>query len=291
MTSLRRVPILLLAAACSSGTSSTRPPAPSPGAGAPAPAVDPIRNTPSPEAAISYPRAGGGVARYSLARRDSLAAAMPTGERQVQLGGRTAFVTIAWIAADTGTRVSVSIDSVVGDAGVAFVQSALDSARGTRWSGLRLPNGQLTALTGAPRSQVGDQVRDELQLLFPILPPDGARPGVTWNATVTGPVRVSAFEAMETADIASHPGTIGSSGGLEFDVVRSRSASGQGEQFGQPITVRATGSDTLSYRMAPDGRVLSVSGVRSTALVIDLPSIGQSVPANERSAFLMTLIR
>jgi hypothetical protein len=31
--------------------------------------------------------------------------------------------------------------------------------------------------------------------------------------------------------------------------------------------------------------------VRSTALVIDLPSIGQSVPANERSTFLMTLLR
>jgi hypothetical protein len=289
MTFFRQVPVLLLAAACSSGTPSTRQPAPSPGA--PAPSVDPIRNTPVPEAAISYPKAGGGVARYSLARQDSLTAAMPTGERQVQLVGRTAFITVAWIAADTGTRVSVSIDSVLGESGVGFVQAALDSARGTRWSGLRLPNGQLTALSGAPRSQVGDQVRDELQLLFPILPPEGAQPGVTWSATVTGPVRVSAFEATDTAAITSQSGTVGPNGALDIGVVRSRSASGQGEQFGQPITVRATGSDTLTYRIAPDARVLSVSGVRSTALVIDLPSIGQSVPANERSAFQMTLIR
>lgn len=291
MTGFRWVPVLLFAAACASGAPSTLPPAPTSGPGAPTPSVDPIRNTPTPDAAIGYPKAGGGVARYSLTRHDSLTAAMPTGERQVQLVGRTAFITLAWIAADTGTRVSVSVDSVVGDSGVAFVQAALDSARGTRWSGLRLPNGQLTALTGAPRSQVGDQVRDELQLLFPVLPPDGARPGETWSATATGPVRLSAFEATETADIASRSGTVGPSDGLEIGVVRSRSASGQGEQFGQPITVRATGSDTLSYRIAPDGRVLSVTGVRSTALVIDLPSIGQSVPANERSAFQMTLIR
>jgi len=287
----RRVSLILLAAACSSGTSSTRPPAPSGAPGTPPPGVDPIRNTPTSDAAINYPKAGGGLVRYSMARHDSLSAVMPTGEPQVQVVGRTAFVTVAWIAADTGTRVSVAIDSVRGDSGVAFVQAALDSARGTRWSGLRLPNGQLTALTGTPRSQVGDQIRDELQLLFPILPPEGARPGATWGDSVTGPVRVSAFEASETAVVASQAGAAGPAGGLDIGVVRSRSASGQGEQFGQPITVRATGSDTLSYRIASDGRVLSVSGVRSTALVIDLPSIGQSVPANERSAFLMTLLR
>jgi hypothetical protein len=291
MPRFRGAPWLLLAVACSSGQPSVRPPAPSPGGGAPAPGVDPIRNTPPTDAAISYPRAGGGVARYRLTRRDSLTAPMPTGEQQVQLVARTAFVTVAWIAADTGTRVSVAIDSVVGEGGASFVQAALDSARGTRWSGLRLPTGQFTTLSGAPRSQVGDQVRDEIQLLFPILPPEGARPGATWTASVTGPVRVSAFEASETAEIASQSSAPDPTGGLEIAVVRLRSASGEGQQFGQPITVRATGSDTLSYRIALDSRILSVTGVRSTALVIDLPSIGQTVPANERSAFQMTLIR
>lgn len=293
MSLSRRVWVLLFATACSSGTSSPRPPAPSPGPTqtSPTPAMDPVRNTPVADGTVHYPRSGGAVVRYALARRDSLSAAMPTGEQQVQLLGRTAFVTVAWVATDTGTRISAAIDSVVADTGITFVQAALDSARGTRWSGMRQPNGQLTALTGSPRSLVGDQVRDELQLLFPILPADGARSGGTWTDSVTGPVRVSAFEASETAALASRAGAGGNSGGVEIAVVRARTANGEGTQFGQPITVRATGSDTLYYQLGPDARVLSVSGVRSTNLVVDLPSIGHSVPAHERSAFLMTLLR
>jgi hypothetical protein len=57
------------------------------------------------------------------------------------------------------------------------------------------------------------------------------------------------------------------------------------------MTLRATGSDTLSYQIAPDGRVLAVDGVRLTDLVVDLPSIGQSVPARERSTLRMLLVR
>ncbi len=253
--------------------------------------MDPVRNTPVPEGAVHYPRRGGAVMRYALGRRDSSNVTMPTGEQQVQLLGRTAFVTVTWVAADTATRISAAIDSVIPDSGVSFVKAALDSARGTRWSAIRLPTGRLTALTGSPRSMVGDQVRDELQLLFPILPVDGARPGAVWSDSITGPARVSAFEANETATIASEASSGGSGGAVAIATVRTRTANSQGTQFGQPITVHATGRDTLSYRLAQDGRVLSVSGVRFTDLVIDLPSIGQSVTAHESSAFQMMFLR
>jgi hypothetical protein len=72
--------------------------------------------------------------------------------------------------------------------------------------------------------------------------------------------------------------------------VRTRTATAEGMQFGQPMTLRATGSDTLTYQIAPDGRVLSAEGVRLTDLVIDLPSSGQSVPAQERSGLRMILL-
>jgi hypothetical protein len=217
---------------------------------------------------------------------------MPTGEEQIQVLSRTAFVTLAWVAADTGTRISLAIDSVTGDGGTTSVQAVLDSARGTRWTALRHPNGLLTVTAGGPRSLVGDQVRDELQLLFPILPAGGVGAGQTWTDTATTPVRVTAFDASEVAEITGRAESSGSvGGGLAIAVVRTRTASGEGSQFGQPISIQATGSDTLSYQMAGDGRILQVHGVRLTDLVVTLPSVGQSVPARERSELLMTYLR
>jgi hypothetical protein len=57
------------------------------------------------------------------------------------------------------------------------------------------------------------------------------------------------------------------------------------------MTVQASGTDTLTYRLATDGRVIEVAGNRNTDLVVQLPSIGQSVPAHESSTLRMTLLR
>lgn len=291
MTSRWPVVLLLLGAGCSSGST---PPAaqPSPAPSAPYPNVDPIRVEPVRDLAIRYPMNGAGISRYAFARRDSVIATMPSGDTQVQILGRTAFLTLTWVAADTGTRLTATVDSMVPDSGFASLALMLDSARGSRWTAIRRPRGQLTDLTGGPRSLIADQVRDQLQLLFPLLPLEGCHPGAAWSDSTTAAARVSAFEANETARSASRAESmVTSSGTLPLLVVRTRSATAQGTQFGQAITLRATGSDTLSYQIAPDGRILIVEGVRLTDLVVDLPSIGQSVPARERTTLRMILIR
>lgn len=249
--------------------------------------VEPARAT-----MIRYPTAGGGLLRYALARRDSIVATMPTGESQMQLLGHTAFVTISWIAADTGTRVTAQVDSVVADSGLTSYTASLDSARGLRWSALRLPNGRLTAVSTGRGSLVGDQIRDQFQLLFPVLPAAGAHPGDAWTDSTTRPTRVSAFEANETALTSSVAAATLTRGNLlEIATVRLRRASGEGTQFSQAMTVQASGTDTLTYRLATDGRVIEVAGNRNTDLVVQLPSIGQSVPAHESSTLRMTLLR
>ncbi len=217
---------------------------------------------------------------------------MPTGEGQVQVLGRTAFVTISWIAADTGTRVTAQVDSVLADSGLASFSASLDSARGLRWTAVRLPNGRLTTFGTGRGSLVGDQIRDQVHLLFPVLPAGGAHPGESWTDSTTRPTRVSAFEANETAlNSSTAAATLTSGNLLEIATVRVRRASGEGTQFNQPMTVQASGTDTLTYRLALDGRVIEVAGNRNTDLVVQLPSIGQSVPAHESSSLRMTLLR
>ena len=48
--------------------------------------------------------------------------------------------------------------------------------------------------------------------------------------------------------------------------------------------------DTLHYAIGPNATVLSVSGSRQTSVVVQLPSIGQTVPAEETSLLEMHLL-
>lgn len=188
--------------------------------------------------AVTYPRSGSGIQRYAFRRRDSIVATMPSGEEQTQVLGRTAYLTLTWIAADTGTMVTARVDSLVADSGLSGITAMVDSARGARWTGLRPPVGGLSGVTGGPSSRVADQVRDQLTLLFPQLPPDGVRPGTSWRDSTQRPVRVSAFEAVETAGVESTAETP-ADGSLPIRAVRTRTVTGQATQFGQPITVTA----------------------------------------------------
>lgn len=284
--------LLLFAAACSSGGGAATPagpapsPSPTPGPGAMVTPAGP------PAPAIRYPRSGGGIARYAFSRRDSVTATMPSGENQTLVFGRTAFLTLTWIAADSGTKVTAAIDSIVPDSAVLpGPRMALDSARGARWTGLRTPTGKLVNLTSGSTSLAGDQVRDQLFLLFPLLPRDGVVSGATWTDSVDVPTRLSAFEAVENVVRNSVAGTTSGSAPLPIDVIRQRSASSKVTQYGQEMLVTAQGVDSLQYQLGADGRVLLVQGQRHTDITIQLPAIGQSVPAQETSVLRMTLLR
>jgi hypothetical protein len=216
---------------------------------------------------------------------------MPSGEQQVQILARTAFLTLTWVAADTGTKITTTIDSMVADSGLTIPAQLLDSARGTRWTALRPPTGGLIGITGNRSSLLGDQIRDQLVLLFPRLPAEGVRSGAQWTDSTQTPARVSAFEATEVSLSRSQAGELLSSGGVPIQVTMSRSATGEATQFGQAITINATGSDTLDYQFEKDGRVSQASGRRWTSLVVELAAIGQRVPANETSSVSMKLLR
>lgn len=114
----------------------------------------------------------------------------------------------------------------------------------------------------------------------------------SWTDSTTRPTRVSAFEANETALTSSvTSSTLTSANLLEITAIRIRRASGEGTQFNQAMTVQASGADTLTYWLSADGRVVDVAGTRSTDLVVQLPAIGQSVPAHESSTLRMSLLR
>jgi len=243
----------------------------------------------SQELVVRYPQAGAGMFRYAFTRRDTVVASMPNGEEQTNTIGRTTYLTLTWIASDSGTRITAAVDSIIPEEGGSRFSPDLDSAFGARWTAWRQPSGQLTQLDRGQPSSVGDQVRDQLRLLFPILPPEGASPGLTWGDSTEGPALVSAFEARERVKLRSmaEPGPDGS---VAIDVVRERVAAGEGLQYLQPISVSATGTDSLTYAMTEDGVVHDVAGRRLTQLDLNLPAVGQRVSARVCSYLAMRLL-
>jgi hypothetical protein len=254
--------------------------------------MDPLRTEPVGTVPVRYPRSGAGIQRYALLRRDSVVALMPNGESQTTVLGRTAYVTITWIAGDSGTRLTAQVDSVRADSMQGLPSAALDSARGARWTALRLPNGRVQNFTGGSGSLAGDQVRDQLALLYPPLPLGGAMVNAAWTDSTSGPARVSAFDAVERALITgrAHPPERAGSA-LLVDITRTRTASGESSQFGQKLTVSGSGVDSLTYIMGAEAQVLRVDGRRLTEVTVVLPAIGQQVTARESSLLVMTLLR
>jgi hypothetical protein len=240
-----------------------------------------------------YPVGGGGLARYALTRRDSVVSQMPSGEVQTQVRGHTAFVTVSWIATDSLTRLTAAVDSVVEDTAAPVPILQLDSARGTRWTAERPRGGPLTNFASSARSLVGDQIRDELALLFPSLPAAGAGPGDVWSDSASVPVRLGGFEVLETghgelrAEEVVH---LGGSEALVIAAVRTRRAQGETTQFDQPIEITAAGTDSLSHAVAADGRVLAAGGERRTQMTLTFPAIGQRITAQESTRFAFRLL-
>ncbi len=285
---------LLLGAACAGGTatppSASPAPAAPPGAARPADAPRPLEPAAQANERVRYPRSGSGRQRYAFLRRDSIVVTMPSGEEQLQETASTSYLTLSWTAADSGVRFEAVVDSVVNDPDFPVPPVQLDSVRGSQWSFRQATTGAITGVVGRPASFRGEQLRDQLLLLYPILPEGGAAVYTSWRDSTAVPTRISAFpaEAVVQLEARAEPRE---GRGLRIVTTRQRSAEGQSTLATQAVTVRATGADSLVTELDPDARVLDATVHRVTDFVVELPAIGQTVPGREVSFLRMTLLR
>lgn len=228
---------------------------------------------------------------YVLERYDTVNVQLPNGLPQTQTLSRTAYLTVA-TAAGTPMTLSITLDSLVAE-GPGAAMLAVDSARGTRWTGTLSADGHFSELTSDRTTPVGEQLRGMLPALFPALPAGGAREGATWTDTAKSSIRAMAFDVKEDARISSRAvaDTVRSSGRnglrIESDVTFSRT--GGGSQFGQAVEVQATGKRHLTSRLRPDGVVAETSGVESSDMTLTIPAVGQSLPVKQTATFSLML--
>ena len=228
---------------------------------------------------------------YVLERYDTVNVQLPNGLPQTQTLSRTVYLTVA-TTAGTPMTVSITLDSLVAE-GPGAAMLAVDSARGTRWTGTLSADGHFSELTSDRTTPVGEQLRGMLPALFPMLPAGGAREGATWTDTAKSSIRAMAFDVKEDARISSRAvaDTVRSGGRtglrIESDVTFSRT--GGGSQFGQAVEVQATGKRHLTSRLRPDGVVAETGGVESSDMTLTIPAVGQSLPVKQTATFSLTL--
>lgn len=221
--------------------------------------------------------------QYAVVRRDSLELSLPGGASQIQTFDRTAFVRVALAEGPASFRATVVLDSVRPGANSAIPPDSLAHAEGARWTATLSPNGELSDLRADRGGTIVEQVGASLRLLFPTLPPGGARDEAVWTDTTTVRFRADAFDATEHA-ITEYSAAQNETDGrraLQIEGATKFDRTGTGSQFGNPMEMTATGTRQLTYVLGMDGEIFSVQGSDSTDMTITVPAVGQTVPVKQ----------
>jgi hypothetical protein len=286
----RAIPVCLILAACSSGSAGpAQPGAPTPQPGNPAPGTP---ATPGASGITYLPVRDAG---YALVRHDSLTLQLPGGANQLQLIDRTAYLHVT-VAPDTGGYLAtIVLDSL--QASVGGVPASPDSvipARGTRWTATLKPDGELSALKADRTTTLGDQIGSNLRTLFPSLPADGVRPGMSWTDTTEVPIRADAFDAVErslTTYRASDSDDPRARKALKLESTGRFQRSGKATQYNQQLQMTASGTRSAVHYLNPDGTLAMAHGSDAGDMTITVPELGQTVPVKQAGSYNISSLR
>jgi hypothetical protein len=220
-------------------------------------------------------RLGIGDMRFQVARHDSLTLQYPTGV-QTQVLDRTAWVRVL-LASDDG--LTFVLDSLRAPAGLP--PDSLRSLDGLLWSGA-IERGHVGTLRPSRKTALADQLALPLVLeLLPFLPSTGARSGATWRDSTVKAERIVGAELPLTVVTAYQARDAQGRRELEVLGTSRLAAKGTSAQFGQPIDITANGTRARTWRLGTNGQVTGVEGSDSLAMSLDVPSVGQTVPATQ----------
>lgn len=225
--------------------------------------------------------------RIVVQRVDTVSMQLPAGS-QVQTFDRTAYLSAIAERSGDGWSMTFVLDSVNAGAGSFLPPDSLEAATGTRWTAQLRPDGQLVDLAmdtvrGRPRSGVGDQTTRTIEVLFPVLPDEGARPGGAWSDSVETRIETGGFDVIERGLVRYTAQDEGA--GMRVTGEGAFRQEGSGTQFGQELAMSGEGRRTITYRLDGRGQLLGAEGTDSAELEIIVPAMGQTVPLSQKSRF------
>lgn len=228
-------------------------------------------------------------AAYTLYRLDSLTLHLPGNALQQQSLERTAYLRLTLTEGVGGYRATIVLDSLQAKASaIAMPPDSLTPVRGTRWTAVVTPSGEIRDLTADRSTTFGDQLTNHLRLLFPTLPAGGAKIGSTWADSTRFPLRADAFDATEQATTGYR--ALDDNKGLKIESDGTYKRSGKGMRFQQELEMTASGKRRGRYNLGRDGVLVSAEGSESGDMTITIPSTGQTVPVDQSGHYRIRAI-
>jgi hypothetical protein len=225
-------------------------------------------------------------AGYVFHRLDSLTLHLPGGAVQQQLLDRTAYLHVTLAEAGGSYRATIVLDSLHAIASaVAVPEDSLAPARGTRWTATVGPDGRLSKIVADRSTTLGDQLTNQLRLLFPTLPSGGARAGAAWTDDAEFPLKADAFDATEQARTSYRAADDGSGNGLKIESTGTYTRAGKGKRFDQQMEMTASGKRQSVHRLGQNGTLAAADGSESGDMTITVPAVGQTVPVTQSARY------
>jgi hypothetical protein len=219
---------------------------------------------------------------YEVFRYDTLFYATMPGAPQGS--GKRAVITVRPVSGRS-TESEVRLDSLEALEDTRLTSGVVDSSVGTRWQVILGPSGPIGSLMGGRRAVTPGQIEAIVRLLFPQLPRDGLREGVSWTDSTAYRVQLDAFEASESAARTSRS----SAGrdpvpGLRVEATERLARAGTAVQGGQTMRLEGTGTRQLRYEFTAQGWLSSL--VARDSLEMTVAVSGQTIPVRWRSTLI-----
>jgi hypothetical protein len=203
--------------------------------------------------------------------------------------------TIVGPADSAGYPLTFTVDSIVPDSGSVIPPTMnLASARGLRYTGHLTPTGEFKQKSTSDSivAQAFAQILGTFRNFYPRMPRGGLTLGADWTDTSSTndragvDVNVKAIAHSRATTWEQREGTRC----LRVEVSSTYSVVGSGEQGGQPLEVSGTGTRTGVQFVAIDGRYLGGEAHDSSAIVVELPVQGMTVPVRQISHSTITVL-
>lgn len=213
----------------------------------------------------------------------------------------THLVTSYWItvtSADSagGRALKLVVDSAHGDTVISaqpIPPEIFDSARGLTATAWLAPSGALEHLAGV--GERGVQAANLLKALYPRLKPQ-AKNGDKWTDTTEstglGSGMFGNAQIRRVTNWAMNgEETVNGTKARKVDGAYSQSISGETESGQGTMSVDGTGTGTISYALAPDGRPLRAIVDLNLQLSIVVPQAPEPIPVKGETHTVFTSIR
>ena len=207
-------------------------------------------------------------------RTDSIVLTLPAGATQVQRMSRHATFTLT---VGPQAAVTVRLDSLAMSAAPGPTSPGVV---GTVWTG-RMLGSKVEWLTSSGAGPVVEDLRVDVEGLFPSLPPHGVSAGTRWADTSTTKGRVDIFETTQRLVMkwaAGSDTSVAGSAVLPLQATGELEQTGKGSGAGVAMTMTGQGSRSYMYYLSKSGQVRLVVRKDSMNVLISVPVSHQLVP-------------